>query len=582
MGWLEQQREKQKREAQARKLASEFARGLDTPSGNPLFDSAYWAEVGSGVMDAINRGGVAGLVGAPVDIVNTVMRPIGLGSDSPVMGSEWIGEKMRLADIVSDKRNPIAETLAGLVDPATITPFAMKAAALGIPALAAFGATAIGSKANKGAKLSKLAQVIPKQRGIFAGVGAKTANLDNLDIAQKLKQQGVPDELIWKQTGWTLDTPDKIPRFEIPDNKAMYRGTYPSAYGYADTAMHHPELMQGYPDVGGIRFESNVSGIGGDYANQGAEEIIRLGANEGVDTGSTALHELQHAIQQREGFARGGSPESMANLLPDAQAINDAQVIQTLIQRRGISPDNARQEFLNMMGRDAHPASMSLVNEPNLQNMNPMDAYRRLAGEAEARLTQARMNMTPEERLANYPYQPEYFQQATGVPLKDLIVRKDGGTAMSVQESLFDTAGLPNRGRELIQSKAEEYAQRLRDAGVNVVDVQHSGSAAGPSSYIKVQGFPDIRISGHSKGVFGTQGVVNVGNDAAFEDVLTKIPKVSADERMRILAKQKEEEIATMYPIRIKSALKKLAKGKSLTNSEQDAIDWLKNQKEYQ
>lgn len=170
--------------------------------------------------------------------------------------------------------------------------------------------------------------------------------------------------------------------------------------------------------------------------------------------------------------------------------------------------------------------------------------------------------------------------------LQSIDVRKDGGTAMSVPEPLFDTIGLPNRGRELIQSKAEEYAQRLRDAGVNVVDVHHSGSAAGPSSYIKVQGYPDIRISGHSKGVFGSTGVVNVGNDAALEDVLAKIPKTvrkaSDEEVAQVLAKQKEEEMATMYPIRIKSAQKKLTKGKGLTNSEQEAMDWLKNQREYQ
>lgn len=40
-----------------------------------------------------------------------------------------------------------------------------------------------------------------------------------------------------------------------------------------------------------------------------------------------------------------------------------------------------------------------------------------------ARVTQARMNMTPDQRLAQYPYQPEYFEQATGVPLNSLIVR---------------------------------------------------------------------------------------------------------------------------------------------------------------
>lgn len=51
---------------------------------------------------------------------------------------------------------------------------------------------------------------------------------------------------------------------------------------------------------------------------------------------------------------------------------------------------------------------------------------KRLAGEAEARLTQARMNMTPEERLANYPV--SMFDVAP----QDQIVRYGDGQAMSV------------------------------------------------------------------------------------------------------------------------------------------------------
>ena len=220
-----------------------------------------------------------------------------------------------------------------------------------------------------------------------------------------------------------------------------------------------------------------------------------------------------------------------------------------------------------------------MAGKPTPTDADVYKAYQSLAGEAEARLTQARMNMTPEQRLAQYPYQPEYFEQATGVPLSDLIVRNDGGTAMSLPEPLFDTVGLPNRGRDLIQSKAEEYAQKLRDAGVNVMEVTHSGSAAGPSSYIKVAGQPDIRISGHSKGVFNTGGVINVGSDDAFNDVLTKLPKTVRKATPEDYARLKQQEIDMLYPIRIKSAQKKLAKGKSLTDSEREAIDWLNLQR---
>ena len=90
---------------------------------------------------------------------------------------------------------------------------------------------------------------------------------------------------------------------------------------------------------------------------------------------------------------------------------------------------------------------------------------------------------------------------------------------MSVSHGLLDTTGLENRGRDLIRGKAEELAQRMHEAGVTV-DLQHSGSAAGPSSYIKVVGMPDIRISGHSKGAFNSGGVLNVASPEEFDNVL--------------------------------------------------------------
>jgi len=99
--------------------------------------------------------------------------------------------------------------------------------------------------------------------------------------------------------------------------------------------------------------------------------------------------------------------------------------------------------------------------------------------------------------------------------------------AKSAPMALFDTAGLPNRGKDLIQSKAEELASRLRSNGFKV-DLQHSGSAAGPSSYLKVfdpetgRYFDDVRLSGHSKGVFNSQGVTNVASDAELNGVLEK------------------------------------------------------------
>lgn len=86
---------------------------------NAAQDGRFRHEVGQGLSDTFNRGLVGGGVGAPADLTNMLLRGVGLGVDKPVMGSEWLGDKMQQAGVVSGKRNLLAETLAGLVDPIT-------------------------------------------------------------------------------------------------------------------------------------------------------------------------------------------------------------------------------------------------------------------------------------------------------------------------------------------------------------------------------------------------------------------------------------------------------------------------------
>lgn len=93
--------------------------------------------------------------------------------------------------------------------------------------------------------------------------------------------------------------------------------------------------------------------------------------------------------------------------------------------------------------------------------------------------------------------------------------------------ALFNTEGLPNRGRELIHSSAEGLADRLKAQGFHV-EVQHSGSAAGPSSYLKVfdpqtgRFFDDVRLSNHSKGAFNSAAVKNVATPEEFQAVIDR------------------------------------------------------------
>lgn len=72
------------------------------------------------VTDVANRALVAGTLGAPVDIAAMLMRPFGYKEEKPFMGSEYIGQKMQEAGMVTPTRRPLAELAVGLA-PSVLT-----------------------------------------------------------------------------------------------------------------------------------------------------------------------------------------------------------------------------------------------------------------------------------------------------------------------------------------------------------------------------------------------------------------------------------------------------------------------------
>jgi len=104
-----------------------------------LLDHQFRSDVGRGLLGAINRGAVAGTIGAPVDMAAGLLNAALMGGgvlghkagllradqmpspiDAPVGGSEWIGQKMQNAGMVGPERNPVAEMLAGVAVPAAM------------------------------------------------------------------------------------------------------------------------------------------------------------------------------------------------------------------------------------------------------------------------------------------------------------------------------------------------------------------------------------------------------------------------------------------------------------------------------
>jgi hypothetical protein len=230
---------------------------------------------------------------------------------------------------------------------------------------------------------------------IFAGPTAKTADQQALAQAQEMASSGASRDDIWRDTGWMQGVDGKW-KFEIDDSAAQLSGVTPDKAGMFQTSksgkftgLDHPEYSAAYGDVPDM-----YGSYGPDLEPKGAywhDEKWPYMLVEGTDPNdarSIGLHELQHNVQGREGFAPGGSPMQF----PSRETLQEA------LERARKNPD----------GYDPVTGDFDFVIENNLRAAaDPHDAYRRLAGETEARNVQRRRKFSAEDRRATPPWETQ-------------------------------------------------------------------------------------------------------------------------------------------------------------------------------
>jgi len=333
------------------------------------------------------------------------------------------------------------------------------------PAARAFGRVA-GNAVNEAMVYGggPLASITPQPMRMFVGENSKTWNKEAAKVATKMEKAGASPQDIWSQTGTFRGAEDKL-RQEISDKSAQWQpAKWDQPYKEAPeidvanvgSALSHPELLKAYPELGqaNIVLNPSIDALGSwnaanpsiglhtpymqlnetlnpyaeldwlkrmqnpnsiDYWKNQARYAIKEGfsprqaikdmrqhiaeteqkvqqMNQGIITGSpsTALHELQHGVQHIEDFARGGNPQS----------------VMTKIQQQ--NPETYT----------------TLINQQKSLGDIYDEAYKRLAGEAEARLTQTRKNLTPEQRLQFFPFEQKSYENPFGLDVNpnELIV----------------------------------------------------------------------------------------------------------------------------------------------------------------
>lgn len=155
---------------------------------------------------------------------------------------------------------------------------------------------------------------------IFAGQKSKTADLESLKEAEKLSTTGKSLETIRGATGWYKWVDDKW-RYEISDDTSAIKKPFPTkgqrwgdihnaveGYPSLGKMLDHPQLFAAYPDLKYVHVGKRPGGGATYYPSA---DMIKVGEDVPMsEMRQILMHEIQHAIQHREGFATGGSAEA--------------------------------------------------------------------------------------------------------------------------------------------------------------------------------------------------------------------------------------------------------------------------------
>jgi hypothetical protein len=235
--------------------------------------------------------------------------------------------------------------------------------------------------------------------------------------------------------------------------------------------LDHPELLKAYPELGDIKVQVG-SGHGGQRGSYNkAQNTITLASYLDTDQSrSTMLHELTHAIQAKEGFNRGGNPDMFTHQklaqklkqkleirgvadvvkkgMPDANEADVLAKLENIYKNKGFDQDYLKEALDRSYWSDE--VAQKAVKEYGLDRReipySKEEMYKNLAGEAEARMVQNRLDLSPEELRTNFPYQYAPGKHGLDIDPDTANVISDNGQLINEPSQSLDIKGFKDEG----------------------------------------------------------------------------------------------------------------------------------------
>lgn len=295
----------------------------------------------------------------------------------------------------------------------------------------------------------------PPERFSYAGRDAGNADLEALHEAERYEMQNVDAETIRQKTGWFRGADGKW-RWEIDDSGMKLRTDAADISNYTTLGelVDAPALFATYPDMKdmSVTFHNLERGqLGGYHRTFDSIELSRELKQKPEALLNSLIHEVQHAIQRREGFTPGANLKYWNRKLEEGYDGRDAEtrregarLREQYEQMKANDPEFMRNmEELNAMAPTVPRGKVDMdtweqvepdppewvrfderrdqleekygdrvwdyfslrdsVDRNARDSRLPGDLYRDTAGEIEARDAAARRGLTAEERRGRKP-----------------------------------------------------------------------------------------------------------------------------------------------------------------------------------
>ena len=368
----------------------------------------------------------------------------------------------------------------------------------------------------------------PLQAQIIGEKGASKLDnaemvLADLSVAREMEKAGKDAKTIWTATSWQKGVDGKW-RFEVPDVRIETSLKGDEKYNLSDI-YKNSDLYKAYPQLAKLKILFNSkykkgdgAYFGGDsinlpYINIGNDSIDRRDVKEvytsmalnlenflkdnpngnqyntveqikakineynnkaenGVsvaeyqsDVNTILIHEIQHAIQDIEGFAIGGTENDFIDNKIDLYINSYEKRHNELLSKNENELSGIEKRELVRLDSYKEDVIKDIEANAKVGTQTKNAYYQRLAGEAEARNAQTRATMTIEERKAKMLSETEDVAREDQIVLMSAIddtapkrvikIKEDG-----VTHEIDLSASVYNQG---VNESDAEYEERIRN-----------------------------------------------------------------------------------------------------------------------